>query len=474
VVRANGLFEIHAPVREILRRMQPTDFLRTARELASDVAFVEAVVRGHDRLLAILASLERLRFCLHQLAQRHGQIRLPENFSGHRRGTLSLAIVNQERPLRLRPLAQLVLELLDRIRGLRFDRIAVGHLDCRREHFGEAQLPVLREHHHDPARRARRNSGEWPELRWIFVTLVLEELRRGARRRGAERIDADDLAGVRVIDERLRLAAPAERVPHRGSCGDHCARGVDCIAAFDEGGGAGGRSERFAGDSDPVLAVQRWFDSFRRGGGACQCESGSHQGHVRECFHAPTLPRSNGHLSYDGAAQSGGSPTYRSITRSRIENSGDAMSEVILHHYPLSPYAEKARTALGIKRLAWRSVIIPVIMPKPDLMPLTGGYRKTPVMQIGADIYCDTQLILRELERRFPEPSLYRGTDAGTANALSFYLDRTLFSWVVGLAFGLSPRTLPEGFAEDRAKFSGRELNLERLKQAVPMLVDML
>jgi glutathione S-transferase len=150
------------------------------------------------------------------------------------------------------------------------------------------------------------------------------------------------------------------------------------------------------------------------------------------------------------------------------------MSEVILHHYPLSPYAEKARTALGIKRLAWRSVIIPVIMPKPDLMPLTGGYRKTPVMQIGADIYCDTQLILRELERRFPEPSLYRGTDAGTANALSFYLDRTLFSWVVGLAFGLSPRTLPEGFAEDRAKFSGRELNLERLKQAVPMLVDQL
>jgi len=150
------------------------------------------------------------------------------------------------------------------------------------------------------------------------------------------------------------------------------------------------------------------------------------------------------------------------------------MSEVILHHYPMSPYAEKARKALGIKKLAWRSVTIPVIMPKPDLMPLTGGYRKTPVMQIGADIYCDTQLILRELERRFPEPSLYRGTDAGTANALSFYLDRTLFSWVVGLAFGLSPRTLPEGFAEDRAKFSGRELNLERLKQAVPMLVDML
>ena len=41
-------------------------------------------------------------------------------------------------------------------------------------------------------------------------------------------------------------------------------------------------------------------------------------------------------------------------------------------------------------------------MPKPDLMPLTGGYRKTPVLQIGADIYCDTQLIMLELERRAP------------------------------------------------------------------------
>ncbi len=150
------------------------------------------------------------------------------------------------------------------------------------------------------------------------------------------------------------------------------------------------------------------------------------------------------------------------------------MTEVILHHYPMSPFAEKVRKALGVKRLPWRSVIIPVIMPKPDLTPLTGGYRKTPVMQIGADIYCDSQLILRELERRFPDPSFYRGTDAGTASALSFYLDRTLFSPVVGMVFGLSPKALPEGFAEDRTKLMGRELNMERLKHAVPMLLDQL
>ena len=148
------------------------------------------------------------------------------------------------------------------------------------------------------------------------------------------------------------------------------------------------------------------------------------------------------------------------------------MTEIILHHFPTSPFAEKVRVAFGIKQLAWRSVIIPMIMPKPDLMPLTGGYRKTPVMQIGADIYCDTQLILREIERRFPERSLYSGTDAGTANALAFWSDRNLFSPAVGLAF--PSRALPAAFLEDRAKFTGREINIDQLKAAAPMLVDQL
>src|SRR6202140_2473315 len=81
--------------------------------------------------------------------------------------------------------------------------------------------------------------------------------------------------------------------------------------------------------------------------------------------------------------------------------------EIILHHYDNSPFSEKARLLFGLKRLAWRSVIQPTIMPKPDLVPLTGGYRRIPVLQIGADIYCDTQVILRELERRFPQPTLF-------------------------------------------------------------------
>ena len=81
------------------------------------------------------------------------------------------------------------------------------------------------------------------------------------------------------------------------------------------------------------------------------------------------------------------------------------MTDMILHHYETSPYAEKVRLGLGLKGLAWASVEIPVIMPKPDLTALTGGYRKTPVLQIGADLYCDSQLIMRELERP-PQPEL--------------------------------------------------------------------
>lgn len=129
------------------------------------------------------------------------------------------------------------------------------------------------------------------------------------------------------------------------------------------------------------------------------------------------------------------------------------MTDLILHHYPTSPFAEKVRVALGIKGLAWQSVIIPVIMPKPDLMPLTGGYRKTPVLQIGADVYCDTQLILREIERRFPDPSLYRGTNSGLANALAFWSDRSLFSSAVGVAFASRRDAMPPEFLADRAKF---------------------
>ena len=58
------------------------------------------------------------------------------------------------------------------------------------------------------------------------------------------------------------------------------------------------------------------------------------------------------------------------------------MPDLILHHYPSSPFSEKMRLVLGYKKLGWKSVVIPAIMPKPDVLALTGGYRKTPFLQV--------------------------------------------------------------------------------------------
>ena len=91
------------------------------------------------------------------------------------------------------------------------------------------------------------------------------------------------------------------------------------------------------------------------------------------------------------------------------------MTEIIFHHYPVSPVAEKVRAGLGIKKLAWRSVEHNRLPDRPELFAMTAGYRRIPVMQIGADIYCDSQCILRELERRFPEPTFFPGPRQGHA-----------------------------------------------------------
>ena len=149
------------------------------------------------------------------------------------------------------------------------------------------------------------------------------------------------------------------------------------------------------------------------------------------------------------------------------------MTDIILHHYDTSPYSEKVRLGLGLKGLAWASVELPVIMPKPNLTALTGGYRKTPVLQIGADIYCDSQLIMRELERRHPSPSFYPA-GRGAADALAWWAEKTMFLPAVSILFAKRPEVLPEGFLEDRAKFSGRNIDPVAMLAAVPHLLDQL
>ena len=147
---------------------------------------------------------------------------------------------------------------------------------------------------------------------------------------------------------------------------------------------------------------------------------------------------------------------------------------IILHHFDRSPFSEKIRVVFGHKGLSWRSVRIPPIMPKPDLMPLTGGYRRTPVMQIGADVFCDTQIIIREIERRFPSPTLFPPGAAGVPWGLSSWTDRTLFQNAVTLVFGALGPKVPQAFVEDRSQLRGAKFDLDKMRAAIPQMRDQL
>jgi glutathione S-transferase len=145
---------------------------------------------------------------------------------------------------------------------------------------------------------------------------------------------------------------------------------------------------------------------------------------------------------------------------------------IILHHFDRSPFSEKIRMVFGHKQLSWRSVRIPQIMPKPDLMPLTGGYRRTPVMQIGADVFCDTQIIIREIERRFPSPTLFPSGAAGVAWALGSWTDRAFFQNTVNLVFGTLGPKVPQEFIEDRSQLRGGRFDLDKMRAAIPQMRD--
>ena len=161
------------------------------------------------------------------------------------------------------------------------------------------------------------------------------------------------------------------------------------------------------------------------------------------------------------------------------------MSQIILHHYPLSPFSEKVRLALGIKKASWGSVDIPAAPPRPLLTPMTGGYRRTPVLQIGADIFCDTNIILPALERLHPQPTLYPGPNPTLARALSFNWERTIWIPIIGALVHFIG-DLPPEFIKDRkegylyidlsknAMEPDFDLNVQRIRAQLAWLKDAL
>jgi glutathione S-transferase len=141
---------------------------------------------------------------------------------------------------------------------------------------------------------------------------------------------------------------------------------------------------------------------------------------------------------------------------------------IVFHHYKESPYAEKIRTLLGYKQLSWQSVVVPRIAPKPDLEDLTGGYRKVPVLQMGADVFCDTRLIAHELDALAPSPSSSTAVGSLTP-VLESWVDQHLFGRAVGFTFGSLVDYLPDELLADRAALRGAPLPRTALKAAVPL-----
>ncbi len=141
------------------------------------------------------------------------------------------------------------------------------------------------------------------------------------------------------------------------------------------------------------------------------------------------------------------------------------MNSLILHHFALSPFSEKVRLILGAKGLSWQSVEVPMVLPKPDVVALTGGYRRTPFLQIGADIYCDTALMCKVIDRVAPQLPLYPPALSGLAEIVAQWADASLF-WTA-VPFTSQPQNRPEMFPdlspefiktlyEDRAAMTGK------------------
>lgn len=130
------------------------------------------------------------------------------------------------------------------------------------------------------------------------------------------------------------------------------------------------------------------------------------------------------------------------------------MHALILHHYPQSHFAEKIKRLLAYKGVAWRAVEQPLMLPKPDLVPLTGGFRRIPVLQIGADIYIDTVLIARVLESLHPTPACIPTSQAGLIGVLESWAGRQFMFQVLLPTFAALMPHLPQEFLDDRAAMS--------------------
>ncbi len=146
---------------------------------------------------------------------------------------------------------------------------------------------------------------------------------------------------------------------------------------------------------------------------------------------------------------------------------------MILHHYDISPYSEKIRLMLGYTGLKWQSAISPPMPPRDIVDPLVGGYRRIPIGQIGADLFCDTRIIVDEIAAMSGKPELSFESVDTEISEYALGLNRNVFMPVVQTAeplsalIGIATKYWPWQIAKllkDRANM-GRKSKLPRMKR---------
>lgn len=146
------------------------------------------------------------------------------------------------------------------------------------------------------------------------------------------------------------------------------------------------------------------------------------------------------------------------------------MSGWLLHHYALSPYAEKARLLLGHKQLAWGSIEVPVIPPRPALQQLLGGFRRIPVLQRGADFFCDTRILPGVLDGLHPERPLLPPHARALSTLIAQWVEPRVFLMMGAVRFESrddmqalhAAGVHPGDFLRDRAPFMAPAVDTQR------------
>lgn len=146
------------------------------------------------------------------------------------------------------------------------------------------------------------------------------------------------------------------------------------------------------------------------------------------------------------------------------------MSEFILHHYALSPYAEKIRAMFGYTGQSWMSATVPAAPPRTYLKPLAGDYGRIPVAQIGADVFCDTALIVEELAALSGRPELGRG---GCNDEQLAFTDRCEGDLFFAAVIAGSGRALKEKAKAQMSFFALLRLVFDRMQMRRKAKVEM-